>query len=367
MRHRISRALTVAMLGSATLAAAVASSSANEITVRVMTRNMYQGTSFQEVIAATTPAEFVAAVTTVYQNVIATKPMERAIAVAREIAQERPDLVGLQEADILRTAASSPGAPAPVPATDVVSDQLRFLLNELDRRGHHYEAIAIVPGVDPQAPSTLPLNVRNTYRTVIIARKDNFESDIKLSNMQVQHYLVNKVFPTAAGVPFINTRGWASVDVTMHGQTFRFVTTHLEAEVPFSTQQAQAYELLKSTGNTDLPIVYVADFNIFADASADPTYPTYQLLIGSGLTDAWQAKHSSLPGFTCCQAPDVANPVSTLSHRIDLVLYRGDVSVEDITIIGDSTYDKTPSGLWPSDHAGVVATLRIGRHGNPHH
>jgi hypothetical protein len=26
-------------------------------------------------------------------------------------------------------------------------------------------------------------------------------------------------------------------------------------------------------------------------------------------------------------------------------------------VVGDTTADKTPSGLWPSDHAGIVATL----------
>ena len=46
---------------------------------------------------------------------------------------------------------------------------------------------------------------------------------------------------------------------------------------------------------------------------------------------------------------------------MDLVLTRGAVSVEDIKLVGDQPSDRTPSDppLWPSDHAGLLATLRI--------
>ena len=53
-------------------------------------------------------------------------------------------------------------------------------------------------------------------------------------------------------------------------------------------------------------------------------------------------------------------PIAALSLRIDLVLTRGAVSVQDIKVVGDRAIDRTSSGLWPSDHAGLVATLRIG-------
>jgi hypothetical protein len=83
-------------------------------TVRVMTQNLYQGTNFVEVLSATTFPAFVGAVTTTYNNILATNPVERAAAVASEIARERPDLVGLQEAAIVRKGTA--------PATTVVVD-----------------------------------------------------------------------------------------------------------------------------------------------------------------------------------------------------------------------------------------------------
>jgi hypothetical protein len=51
------------------------------------------------------------------------------------------------------------------------------------------------------------------------------------------------------------------------------------------------------------------------------------------------------------------NARSQLSHRIDLIMLRGAFTVEDISLIGNKPSDRTPSGLWPSDHAGIVATL----------
>jgi hypothetical protein len=33
--------------------------------------------------------------------------------------------------------------------------------------------------------------------------------------------------------------------------------------------------------------------------------------------------------------------------------------VASARVVGDQPGDRTPGGLWPSDHAGLVATLRI--------
>jgi endonuclease/exonuclease/phosphatase family metal-dependent hydrolase len=353
--HLYLRAATALALFATVLCGSISSAAANDVTVRVMTRNMYHGADLALVAGATTPAEFIAAVTQLYQNILTTKPAERAAAVAREIARNRPDLVGLQEASIVRTGAA--------PATNVVSDLLPLLLGELLRLGHHYEAIAIIPAFDAEAPTLLGFDVRLTDRTVILARAGFLGLGLRLSNMQAQHYLVNTVFSTPVGVPLLGRAGWASVDVTILGRTFRFATTHLTPGPPFTIQLAQAKEAVQSAANTTLPVVFVGDFNTVGDAPAHPSFPTYQLLVNAGFADAWKQKHPSLPGFTCCQAANLLNPTSALSSRIDLVLTRGAVSVRDIKIVGDKASDRTPSGLWPSDHAGLVATLRIGGQG----
>ena len=68
---------------------------------------------------------------------------------------------------ILRT---GPSTGPSAPATDVESDQLEALLGELRRLGQRYEAVAILPNLDVEAPTLLGFDARLTDRTVIIAR-----------------------------------------------------------------------------------------------------------------------------------------------------------------------------------------------------
>jgi endonuclease/exonuclease/phosphatase family metal-dependent hydrolase len=318
--------------------------------VRVMTYNVDEGTDFQELTAAKTFPQFLAAVTTTYQNILATKPAERAAAMAREIARQRTDVVGLQEASILRTGAHGS------PATTVRADLLQLLISELAKLGQHYAVVAIVPGLDAQAPSLLGFDVRLTTQDAIIARTD---IDILTIHIQVQHFATLLTVPTAIG-PITIPRGWAALDAVIRGQALRFVTTHLDPNSP-PVQLAQAKELLQTAGDTLLPVVFAGDFNATADDPSNPTFASYQTIIDGGFQDVWKLEHRHKPGFTCCQDPNLLNAKSALNHRSDLILLRGRTGVDDVKLVGDHQADRTPSGLWPSDHAGVVATLKRDR------
>jgi endonuclease/exonuclease/phosphatase family metal-dependent hydrolase len=53
------------------------------------------------------------------------------------------------------------------------------------------------------------------------------------------------------------------------------------------------------------------------------------------------------------------NPTPELTKRIDYILYRGSLETALAVVVGDEVMDRTAAGLWPSDHAGVLATLRV--------
>ena len=54
------------------------------------------------------------------------------------------------------------------------------------------------------------------------------------------------------------------------------------------------------------------------------------------------------------------NADSSATDRIDLVLYRGRFRINDIAVTGtDPATDRTPGGLWPSDHFGVVSHVEL--------
>jgi endonuclease/exonuclease/phosphatase family metal-dependent hydrolase len=327
--------------------------------IRLVTQNMYVGSSFNALTTAQSAPQVFAAVATIYNNILNSKPAERAAAMAREIARHRPDLVALQEAALLRTGTSG------TPAVTVRADLLQSLLDALAGLGHRYVAVAILPGLDAQVPSALGFDVRVSLQDAILVRADLEPDELDVSNLQIQLYGVRLTVPTLLG-PFSDPRGWASVDVRMRGHRFRFVTTHLDSVVP-AIRVAQANELLKTAADTGLPVIMAGDFNIVADSSLDLSFPGYQAIINAGFTDAWRSKRGADPGFTAHQAENLLNPTSQLDRRIDLVLLRGGFGVADISLIGNQPSDRTASGLWPSDHAGVAATLRLPPHHHAHH
>ena len=320
-------------------------SSADGLRLRVMTQNLYAGSFFQELTAAKTPQEIVVAATLTYQHIQATRPADRAVVIADKIAELRPDFVGLEQAAILRT--GTLGAP---PATTVTFDLLQSLLQRLAAKGVPYKAVAVKPGLDAEAPTALGMNIRLTLRDALIVRADLVDKgDIKLSNLQIRQYIAAS----------IDTEGYSSVDVSWRGRQFRLVTTHFALA---GLALPQALELVQTAANTALPVVLVCDCNANPDNPADPifqNFPAYLMLKNAGFVDVFRTARPNDPGFTCCQAENLQNVNSTLSSRIDLVQFRGPFNIENVQVVLASPADRLPLGLWPSDHAGVVATLTL--------
>jgi endonuclease/exonuclease/phosphatase family metal-dependent hydrolase len=324
--------------------------------VTVMTRNVYIGTDLGPIFAAPSVPALLGATAAAFLNIQATNFPARAEALADEIAAAQPDLVGLQEVVIIQTGAFL----SPAPATTVVADYLQLLLAALESRRLDYTPVAVNVNVDAELPTALGFDVRVTDSDVILARTKRGPK-VAISNVQEHNFATNLVVPTVGG-PLPLLRGWSAVDVKLRGQRFRFVNTHLEP-LSAAVQIAQANELLTGPAATTLPLLFVGDFNSRADGTSTATYAN---LLGAGFTDAWSQAKPGDPGFTCCQAANLLNPASTLDERIDLVLHRAGAGkhaegfrARRAEVVGDEPADRlVPSGLWPSDHAGVVARLR---------
>jgi len=313
--------------------------------ITVMTRNLYLGTDLTPILTAPSQPALLAAVAAAWAQVQSNDFPARAQAIADEIATSEPDLIGLQEAMLFRTDVP-PDGPA-TPAETVAYDFVQLLVDALAQRGLDYTAVSTFTGTDAELPSGLPptKDVRLTDHVVVLARSDD---RMKLSNPQSGAYPTALTVNTIAG-PLTLPRGWASVDVKLRGRSFRFVTTHLDA---FSApvRNAQAAQLLAGPAATDLPVVLVGDTN--SGPGTDLT--AYGILTGGGFDDAW----ISGP-LTCCFKNDLHNPDPTLTKRVDLVLTTGGFDFLAGDVVGEDAADRTASGLWPSDHAGVVTTLRL--------
>jgi hypothetical protein len=312
-----------------------------------MTRNLYIGGDLTLLAGATSLPDLFAKATQVFQQVQATNFPARAKLLAREIQDADPTLVGLQEAAEWRTGPF--GVP---PATSVVYDFLVSLQTELKKLGLHYNVVRIQPDLDAELPSTLGVDIRLTWRDVVLAK---VEDGLTLSNVNSAAYASNLVVPTIGG-PITFTHSWISVDATLKGKTFRFISTQLDGDVSYY-RYAQSNELLSGPANTSLPVVLVGDLN--SDAVEAGPFSAYANLVGVGFADTWLQVNPSKPGFTCCNAPDLLNPTPTLTTRIDHVLTRPGLVVFKSQLVGTDQDNRTPTGLWPSDHAGVVAKLGL--------
>jgi endonuclease/exonuclease/phosphatase family metal-dependent hydrolase len=316
-----------------------------------MTRNMYLGADFDRVLAATSFTEFATEVAALYVHVQQSRIPERAAAVAREIESTRPDLIGLQEVSVWQT------GPFGGPATTVTFDTLQSLLDALSARGLHYTPISILTEFEAEAPSALGINIRFIDRDVILARTDLNASDLILSNIQAHHFSTNLMFMTPILGPLTIPRGWISVDGKVRGKRFRFVTSHLESFHP-GIQAVQASELLQAACNTTLPVIIAGDLNTDSPSGSPTENAGYQIFLSSAFSDIWPMFHEGETGNTWPLHVGDSLTDATPSQRIDLVLFRGAIGPEEVELIGNRRLGPTPA-LWPSDHAGVVASFNL--------
>ncbi len=329
----------------------------------VMTQNLYLGSSLVPALSANDPTAFVEAVAQIYATVQYTNFPVRAEAIADEIQAEDPDLIGLQEVTKWTT-----GGLNPPPGYDF----LAILQSDLANHGLDYSVAAVANNANiGPAPLALPgcvqpnltitCSVQLQDRDVILVNDDT--PGLTWSNPKSGRYTTQEVLNSPVG-PLSFDRGWASIDAKLMRQPFRFVNTHLETEDFPATQQAQAAEFLAGPGKGGT-IIATGDFNSASDGSTTNSYA--QLTAPGKFRDAWEEDELG-SGSSCCQesnTPPLApgalnNPVSTLRTRIDLILSRGAARSDgdEAELVGDTPFQAAPP-FWPSDHAGVVAEVRL--------
>ncbi len=325
--------------------------------VTVMTRNVYFGASLQPVIESESALEMLFAVAAVWDAVHDTDFPDRAEALADEIADAMPLLIGLQEAALWRI--QSPGdilSGGTTPAEDVVYDFTAILLDALEDRGLSYEVIVTQDDADFELPSITGDDVRFTDRDVILARSDLETSELKIEGTDAAHF-ENLAYVPLAGSMIPILRGWVAADVKIRGKQFRFLNTHLEDDPFPAAQEAQAEELLDGpVADVDIPVLLVGDLN--SDAFGAGT-DSYDILLDGGFEDAWTTVYPLVDGLTFGHDEDLLNEDPGMTERIDFVLYLGNFEVEAADVVGEEDGDQSPGGLWPSDHAGLWATLPI--------
>jgi hypothetical protein len=334
--------------------------------ITVMTRNVYVGADVDYVLAAQDPNEIPVRVAQAFQMLQATNFYERAEALAKEVFWTRPHLIGLQEISLIRTQSPSDGFGGS-PAQDVVYNYLDIFLDALNAKGLNYSVAGIVENSDVEVPMLVdPANmlfddVRLTDYDVVLAR-----NGVQVSNVLAANYQARLTVPIG-NVQIDIPRGFVALDATVGSKTYRFVNTHLEpASVPelIPLQLAQAQELAATLQNETKPLIVVGDFNSEATSGQ-----TYQFMISEDYVDLWTRNRIPFnrKGYTAPHDYDLLNHKVKFDKRIDLIFVKSNIWKYGKQIIGpvygmvvgDEYWNRTSSGLWPSDHGGVVSRLRI--------
>jgi hypothetical protein len=356
---------------------ATSASAAEKQNITLMTRNLYLGADLAPVLASQTPEEFLSAAQAALAQVAANNFPERAKALAAEIVDKKPQIVSLQEVYSF----TLNGQNGPLPFRDYLAD----LMAALAEQGADYKVAAVVKDLDVHIP--LGGNLIGVIdRDVILAQGDVATGVVPIANvcskpsMDGCNYQVVATATTPLGNIAIE-RGFVAVDALLGSTLVRFVDTHLEEPgrelnpanplLASIFQAAQAFEMISTLAQFPNPqgakIVVASDINSTPlDQIIDlgPPYgqivPPYMQFALAGYTDAWTLRPGNPPGFTCCQAENLLNPDSILSDRRDVTFSREmPYGMVMVNLVGNEETDKTPSGLWPSDHAGVVTQMQF--------
>ena len=353
--------------------------------VTVMTRNLYLGADLKPLTEASSVGEAIDLAGVAYNEFKSTKFEERAVPLAREIKQSKADLVGLQEvATWYKQTPSDGGAPpiSPIPgatpATDVEQDFLALLQQELKNLDAKYKVIgsqdelsAELPvdadqsdatGTGPLAGFGADFDERILIRDVVLVRKG---TKVKLGAVNSSNY-VTRYEPSVGGILIPVDRGWISVEAKVKGKgkkkgrkakssKFRFINTHLEAYGPPTIREAQAKELIAGPANTSKQVILVGDLNSGVARHNEPEQPgdelAFQAFEAAGFKDngaVHTASHDNL-----------FDPGDGFDHTVDHVLTKPGLKTKKAFVTGGDPAEMTPSGIWPSDHGGVVSRLQL--------
>jgi hypothetical protein len=388
-RVRASRKPALLLIAAALAALAIpAASDANGRSrggpkVTVMTRNLFLGADLAPAIEAASIAQAIDGAGTIWNEFQRTRFPERAVPLAREIKSSKADLVGLQEVALWRKQTPSDGGAPPIsplpgatPATAVEQDFLAILRRALRRVGAKYRVVVVQAEFDGELPvdvdgsdmtGTGPLagfgadfDARLTMRDVILARKG---SKVKLGRTGKGHY-ETRYEPNVGGITIPVDRGWVSVEAKVGSRAskrgarkFRFINTHLEAFGSPTIREAQAKELIAGPLDTRKQVILVGDLNSGVARHNEPERPgddlAFRALEAFGMKDNGAVQ-------SCCY-DDLFDPNAVFDHTVDHVLTKPGLRTIRAYVTGDDPARRTPSGLWPSDHGGVVSRLLLRR------
>jgi endonuclease/exonuclease/phosphatase family metal-dependent hydrolase len=387
------RGVTAAVIGALSAALFTPySAQAAEETITVMSRNIYLGADVG--VALDLIPDMPAAAQFMWDQVNKNDFSKRSIALAAEIKEYKPDVIGLQEATIWYCKKNAWSKKVEVfNFTDQLLEALGgdYVLASKDGK------TAFNPGYSINPIPFLTM-VKDPTRFQKIFGQDKAACGFQIGDaLAIKKSLADQVIRVGnteyedsySIVPTLMTiyRGYTWADIYIGESAVRFVSTHLESiwdenKVPNAAKQAN--QLIADLKDTNMPLVVIGDFNADprdprpANAANPGLQPTaseecpagdgkcnaYRLMVDAGFNDA--GPDSSEPttytwGMNALLTgpdPDRLKSAQGMGNeygftdRLDYIFTKNGVAVTTSQIIGY----KAP---YATDHAGVFAEFTI--------
>ena len=331
-----------------------ATAAPNDVTV--MTRNLYLGSDIINLATAPDVPALAQAVKANLELVRANDFTVRSKAIAAEVKRYRPDVIGLQEAAIWRRGPDGvqDNDITKLNSTQVIYDYVDILMKDLRAAGLSYRLVRATTELDIEGPHADGYDVRLTQRDAVLVRTGRGAP--RVIRARGGNFSSAFTAPTKIG-PARVTRGWAGVDLRKGGRTFSFANTHAEAYSP-DIAEAQVKELLRRVGRSR-PAIVVGDINSdpgsvgTSDQRGTERLPkAYEAMLDGGFTNPLPRRITSGYGEDLRK-----NDQSKLDEWLDHIFVRPRARLR--VLRSSLTGTRQVNGLWPSDHRGVVATVRV--------
>jgi len=379
--------------------------------ITVMSRNIYLGADVG--VALDLIPDFPAAAQFMWDQMKQTSFKARAPKLAKEVLQDRPEIIGIQEATSWRCKKDLFGQEVEIfnflenflAATKIAG--LSYSIASANgvkafNPGYSISAIPyLTKVVDPEVFNPI-FGQDSAACGFVIGDALLVRDDVKSQIIQVGN---SEYDATYSIVPLLMKiyRGYSWADFRVQDSVVRVITTHLESiwdenKIPNSAIQAQ--QLVSDLKDAKMPVIILGDFNAdYRDPRSlnDPnpgeqpvlsdTCPTsggakcnaYSTMIEAGFEnaspDAKNPRNFTWGASALLDGPDkkrakIAKQLGNqygFTDRLDYIFTKNVYATVSSKIIGNVWPDG--SGVWncgskicfPSDHAGVVATIELPR------
>jgi endonuclease/exonuclease/phosphatase family metal-dependent hydrolase len=380
-----------------------ASQQNSELTV--MSRNLYLGSDVA--VAMKLIPNMSKAAQFMWDQVAATDFKKRAKVLANEITQNKPEVIGIQEATRWYCKQYFWSK------NEVIYDFTQDLINALNDVGEQYEIAQLIqngkislarnPGYQiPAIPFITMVSDAKSFQPVF--GKDSAACGFEIADvLLIKKSISTKVLAIGnteyeasySIIPKLMTvyRGYTWIDLNWNGTTTRIISTHLESiwdEGKIPNAAIQAKQLVNDLATTKIPTIIIGDFNSdprdpraknspnpgeqpveskqcpaqnnISDFNlADSTCSAYWTMRKAGFTDvgpdATDPKNFSWGMSALLAGPEIERFKSALqmgnkygfTDRLDYIFTRGNIETKQTKLIGNS---------WPSEDSWQCETTQ---------